>query len=170
MPMGAPNDRPGGITNSGTMNAGGHLVGGDLTINGPSAEEVVDTLEARGALQTAETIGLQRRVVVMLAQRLKPERLDFEQAITELERAVEVALDVIARGERGGNEDALVTRVLAEVAEKTRDNDLDGGARTIAEALADIEQRDPFALDCLALRGFDFLSSRVRARRDAWIK
>jgi hypothetical protein len=83
-------------------------------------------------LQTAETGGLQRRVVVMLAQRLKPaERLDFDQAITELEHAVEIALDVIARGERGGNEDAFVSTVLAEVAEKTRNNDLDGAHKPL---------------------------------------
>jgi hypothetical protein len=60
------------------------------TINSPEA--VVKALNARGVLQAAEAAGLQRRVVVMLAQRLKPaEPLDFEQAITELERA-DVAL------------------------------------------------------------------------------
>jgi hypothetical protein len=36
-----------------------------------------------------------------LARRLKADVLDFEQAITELKRAVEIALDVNARGERG---------------------------------------------------------------------
>ena len=108
-------DQTGGVANTGTINTGGgHIVGGNLTINSPEA--VVDALEARGALQAAETAGLQRRVIVMLAQRLKPaERLDFERAITELERAVEIALDVIARGERGSNEDAFVNAVLAEV-------------------------------------------------------
>ncbi len=86
MPTGASNDQGGGINNPGTMNTGGgHVVGRDLTINhGPSAEDVVAALEKRGVLQTAETGGLQRRMVVMLAQRLKPaERLDFEQAITK---------------------------------------------------------------------------------------
>jgi phage gp16-like protein len=65
--------------------------------------------------------------------------LDFEQAITELKRAVEVALDVIARGERGTNDDAFVNAVLAQVAEKVRSNDLDGGAGAIDEALAELE-------------------------------
>ena len=78
----------------------------------------------------------------MLAQRLKPaERLDFEQAVTELERAVEVALDVIARGERGTNDDAFVNTVLARVAERVRSDDLDGGAQAIDAALAEIEAR-----------------------------
>ena len=145
MPAGTSSDQGGGINNPGTMNTGGgHVVGRDLTINhGPSAEDVVAALEKRGVLQSAENAGLQRRMVVMLAQRLKPaERLDFEQAITELERAVEIALDVIARGERGGNEDAFVNAVLAEVAERTRSDDLDGGAKAIADALAEIDRRE----------------------------
>ena len=132
-----------GVSNSGTMTADGHIVGGNLTVNSPTADEIVDALEKRGGLQVSETGGLQRRMVVMLAQRSKPaERLDFEQAINELERAVEIALDVMARGERGSNEGAFVDAVLAEVAEKTRNNDLDGGAQTIADAQAAIDRRE----------------------------
>src|SRR3954447_13804039 len=94
----------GGINNAGTIiTNGGHVVGGNLTFNqhGPSAEEIDYALERRGGFQVNEAGGLQRRMVIMLAQRLKPaERLGFEQAINELERAVEIALDVMARGER----------------------------------------------------------------------
>jgi hypothetical protein len=90
-------------------------------------------------LQTSEQVGLQRRTIISLALRLKPDVLDFEQAVTELEPAVEVALDVIARGERGTNDDAFVNAVLARVAEKVRHDDLDGGAGAIDEALAEIE-------------------------------
>ena len=94
----------------------------------------------RGLLAGAELAGLQRRTIITLAQRLKPaERLDFEQAVTELERAVEVALDVIARGERGTNDDAFVNAVLARVAERVQSDDLDGGAQAIDAALAEIE-------------------------------
>ena len=129
MPTSEIHGQSGGVSNTGTLNTGGgHVVGGNLTINSPEA--VVDALAERGILQTAELAGLQRRTVVMLAQRLKPaERLDFEQAITELERAVEIAIDVIARGARGSNEDAFVNAVLAEAAEKTKGNDLDGAAQ-----------------------------------------
>jgi hypothetical protein len=107
---------------------------------GASEEELVAALERRGLLAGAETAGLQRRTIITLAQRLKPaERLDFEQAVPELERAVEVALDVIARGERGTNDDAFVNTVLARVAERVRSDDLDGGAQAIDAALAEIE-------------------------------
>src|SRR4051812_7902537 len=118
---------------AGTINIQGVTVGA-------TEEELVAALERRGLLAGAETAGLQRRTIVTLAQLLKPaERLDFEQAVTELERAVEVALDVIARGERGTNDDAFVNTVLAEVAELVRSDDLDGGARAIDRALAEIE-------------------------------
>ena len=119
-------------------------VGGNLNIDhvtvGATEEELVAALERRGLLAGAELAGLQRRTVITLAQRLKPaERLDFEQAVTELERAVEVALDVIRRGERGTNDDAFVNAVLARVAERVRSDDLDGGAQAIDTALAEIE-------------------------------
>ena len=107
---------------------------------GASEEELVAALERRGLLAGAELAGLQRRTIITLAQRLKPaERLDFEQAVTELEHAVEVALDVIARGERGTNDDAFVNTVLARVAERVRSDDLDGGAQAIDAALAEID-------------------------------
>src|SRR5688572_2541302 len=92
--------RTGGVNIPGSIrDVHGDIVGGN---KGLDAEELVTLLEARGVLQAADTAGLQRRTVVALAQRLRPEEgLDFEQALTELERAVAVALEVIARGERG---------------------------------------------------------------------
>src|SRR3954466_3632295 len=107
---------------AGTINIHGVTVGA-------TEEELVTALESRGLLADAELAGLQRRTIITLAQRLKPaERLDFEQALTELEHGIEVALDVIARGERGTNDDAFVNTVLAEVAERVRSDDLDSGA------------------------------------------
>jgi hypothetical protein len=72
---------------------------------------------------------------------LTPEVLDFERAVTELERAVEVALGVIAKGERDTNDDAFVNAVLARVAEKLRNDDFDGGSSAIDEALAELETK-----------------------------
>jgi tetratricopeptide (TPR) repeat protein len=117
---------------------------------GYTVEELVAALEARGLLPASELAGLQRRMIITLAKRLKPdERLDFDQALTELERAVEVALDVIARGERGTNDDAFVNAVLARVAENIRSEDLDGGARAVDDGLAELKagyQRSQVAL------------------------
>src|SRR4029077_9987495 len=52
--------------------------------------------------------------------------------------AVDIALDVIQRGERGTSDDALVNAVLARVAERIQVDDLDGGANAIDTALADL--------------------------------
>jgi hypothetical protein len=110
-------------------------------------------------------------VIVMPAQRLKPaERLDFERAMIELERAVEIALDVIARGERGSNEDAFINAVLAEVAEKTRNNDLDGGAKAIADALAEIDRRETAQRETAQRERIALLDAGIKQhtlRRDA---
>jgi hypothetical protein len=60
----------------------------------------------------------------------------------ELRNAVAIALDVIARGERGTNQEAFIEDVLKRVAETTKKGDFDGGAKTVDEALAELDQRD----------------------------
>ena len=77
----------------------------------------------------AEEAGLERQAIVKMARRVNPEALDFDQTLTELENAVEVALDVIAKGERGTNLDAFVDAVLGLVAEKTRTGEFDSASR-----------------------------------------
>ena len=67
-------------------------------MHGSTAEEIVSDLEKRGLLAAAELAGLQRAVIIKLAQRLKPEAVDFNQAVRELESAVGVAMDVIRAG------------------------------------------------------------------------
>src|SRR5437868_4288859 len=48
---------------------------------GPTAEELVAALEAKGLLVASEVAGLQRRTIISLAESLKPDVLDFEQAV-----------------------------------------------------------------------------------------
>jgi tetratricopeptide (TPR) repeat protein len=99
--------------------------------------KLVAALGARGELRKAEDAGLERTAIIALAQRLHPERaLDFDRAIIELEYAVTIALDVIARGERGT--DAFVNGVLARVAELTRKGEFDEGAREVDAALVEL--------------------------------
>ena len=108
---------------------------------GATAEQLVAALEARGLLAASELAGLQRRTIISLARRFTPKVLDFEQAVTELERAVEVAIDVVNRGDGPTSDDALVNTVLAGVAEKVRNDDFDGGANAIDDGLAKLEAR-----------------------------
>ena len=131
----------GGVDIAGTVGGvGGDIVGRDKITYGLTAEELVAVLEKKGVLRTAGEAGLELQTILKLARRLKPdEALDLDQAVTELSRAVDVALDVIARGERGTNQDDFVNAVLARVAKKTRIGDLDGGASTIDHGLAELD-------------------------------
>jgi hypothetical protein len=118
----------------------------EVAVISGAADEIVSRLVAvldeRGATQKAENAGLERRTIIKLAQRLNPdELLDFDQAVIELESAVNVALDVIAQGERGTNLDAFIDAVLTHVAEKTRAGDFDGGASTIDQSLAELDAK-----------------------------
>src|SRR4051812_41791028 len=127
------------------MNAGHDIIAGNKTINnfGLPEDQLIALFEQsqRRLLKQADSAGLHRFTIIGLARRLEPEVLDLDQAIVELTRSVEIAL-VITRRERGRNEGAFVDAVLAEVAEKTRNNDLDGGVQTIADALAEIDHRE----------------------------
>jgi hypothetical protein len=58
---------------------------------GLDEEKLVDVLDSKGLLQPAETVGLQRRVIISLARSLKRDVSVFDQAVVELERAVEAA-------------------------------------------------------------------------------
>src|SRR5262249_45942516 len=97
-------DRSGGVNIPGAVGSvGGDIVGRDkITItHGLNVVELVAVLEQKGLLRAAGEAGLERQTIITLAKRLKPaEALNFDQAVKELGYAVEVALEVIARGER----------------------------------------------------------------------
>jgi tetratricopeptide (TPR) repeat protein len=118
----------------------GDIVGGDKIVHGFSIDEVLDALDRRGLLRQAEAGGLERDAILGLARRLRPdERLDMDAALRELEGAVAVALDVIARGERGSNLGDFVDAVLRRVGTATRGGAFDEGAAQIDAALAELD-------------------------------
>ena len=79
-------NQSGRVDISGTVAAvHGDIVGRDKITVGLDEESLVNALDARGLLQAAELAGLQKRVIVDLARRLKRDLLDFDQAIVELE-------------------------------------------------------------------------------------
>ena len=109
----------------------------------PVAEQLLRLLEDRGMLKTAERGGLERAIVLKLAKRLKPDdTLDFERAVAELENAITVALDVIARGRRRSNEDDFVNEVLKEVATHTQAGENERAAKAVDDALKELDNRE----------------------------
>jgi hypothetical protein len=85
------------------------------------ANDIADALEARGILESAETAGVQRRMIIMMArmiimltQHLKlKERPDFDQAMRELQHALDIAVDVKQHGVPDTNEEEFVNNIVA---------------------------------------------------------
>ncbi len=82
-----------------------------------------------------------------LALRLKPdEALDTEQAVKELENAVEIAREVIARGERKTNQDKFIEEISKKVGEATARGEIDLAAKTVETGLEELNRREAEAL------------------------
>jgi len=118
------------------------LLGRTERLADETAQKVLAGLNAQ-FLQHAERRGLERAAIIALARRIKPgETLDYERAVRELENMVEIALDLIAQGERGTNIDAFVAAILKQVAQRTKDEELDGAVADVDGALAELARRD----------------------------
>jgi tetratricopeptide (TPR) repeat protein len=133
--------------------------------------EIIADLQARGTVATAEHAGLERPIIEKLALQFKPnEALDFNQSVKEIENAVAIALEAIARGERGTNEDQFVNSVLERVAERTKAGDFDSAANEVDAALAELDQRENEQRDALKRSRIALLEAGVEQdilRRDA---
>ncbi len=134
-------------------------------------ERVIAVLEARGIVRTAEAAGLERRTMLRIAGRLRPdENLGFDQAVVEVEHAVGIALEVIARGERGGNLDAFVETVLRRLAETTRAGEFDRGSLAVDDALRELARREVEQVDVIQRSRTALLEAGIEQdtlRRDA---
>lgn len=105
---------------------------------------LIAALRESGLLRRAEADGLAERTILALAQRLRPEEThDLDSAVRAVEHAVEIAGELLRRGEGpDSNEDAFIGTVLAQVASRTRGGDLDGGVRAVDDALAELAARE----------------------------
>ena len=104
--------------------------------------ELVAALEANGFISKAESGGLSKATVIALAQRLRPdEALNLEQAVEEIKRAIDVALEVVGKGARGNDESEFVNAVLAKVADMTKRAEFDGATQEVDAALAQLEEK-----------------------------
>jgi len=108
-----------------------------------TAQAVVAELQRLGVVAKAADAGVGEQTVLELARRLKPnEELALDQAIVEVSATVEIAIDVVKKGQRGSNLDDLVNAVLARIAEKTRAGDFDGAARDADSGFAEWERAE----------------------------
>jgi hypothetical protein len=106
-------------------------------------ERLLAALDARGETARAAESGVERRTVIALARRLRPdETLDFDQAVAELTAAVEMAITISQKSERGSNLGDLVDAVLARIAVKTRTGDIEGAAREADQGFIEWEREE----------------------------
>ena len=82
--------------------------------------------------------------LLALARRLRPaELLNFDQAVKELESAIDVALQVLALGDHHPvHQDRFVNEVLRRVRDLTATGQLDQGAASVNDALAELDRRE----------------------------
>jgi tetratricopeptide (TPR) repeat protein len=103
--------------------------------------KLIAVMDARGETVRAAEAGIERRTVLELARRLKPDEvLDFDQAVVELSAAVGIAVEVSEKGARGSNFGDLVDTVLVGIAAKTRAGDIEGAAREADQGFSEWER------------------------------
>ena len=107
--------------------------------NQSTLREILDHVTNLGAAREA---GIQMKAVIELAQRITEDVQDFDQALIELTRAVEIAIKVAEEGARGSNADDFVDHVLARVAEISASGDYEAATAEVETAIAAWEERE----------------------------
>jgi len=132
---------------------------------------LIAALDARGEIAKAASGGLERDIIVKLAMRLKRnEVLGFDQAVAALENAVGIALDSIARGQHGANEDDFVNAMLARVGERTKAGEFDQATKEVDAALVELDRREIVQREALRQSRIALLEAGIEQnilRRDA---
>ena len=133
------------------------------------AEKVVAAFEKRDEARRAESVGLERFVILALAKRITNVET-VEQALVELERAVEIAIKVQEEGARGSNEGEFVDEVLRRVAALSRKGLFDEAAREADRAFAQWQAEEEERRQSALQAGMKILDAGIEQnilRRDA---
>lgn len=133
------------------------------------SEKVVNAFEKREQARAAEEAGVHRVVIMALAKRItKVETLD--QALVELERAVEIAIEVQCEGARGSNAGDVVDEVLRRIATLSGQGRLDEAAAEADKAFARWQEEEAERQQAALQSGLKLLDAGIAQdllRRDA---
>ena len=103
--------------------------------------QVLDQLAAaigkHTAAKAAES-GLGREAILDLGRRIRLDVTGFEQAVKELDYAVGIAVDVIAKAARTPHQEAFAREILARAAGAAKRGEFDAASRTLDEALDEL--------------------------------
>jgi hypothetical protein len=132
-----------------TINIGDVRIGHNISVNVPTLGQLLTALDQGGLLDVSKSAGVNLGTIFNLARRLKFRTGDFDQAVTELERAVEVALET-PRSKQHTDDDSFINAVIARVTDKFRADEVDPdgpsailGAWTAMEVLSFSTYRRP---------------------------
>lgn len=85
-------------------------------------------------IEAAEAAGMERGAIIEIARRINSNVGNFNQALVEVRRAVELAIKVEDEGHRSSNLGQFVDLVLARIAALTAKGDFDGAASEAEDA------------------------------------
>jgi hypothetical protein len=106
------------------------------TVQDAKLDRMLAILENRGETAAAEAAGVQREAIIRLAQRIDGSIADFAQALAELDRAVELAIEVRRAGAQGSNLSAFVDDVLRRLAHLTAAGEYEAAGQAADDAIA----------------------------------
>lgn len=123
--------------------------------------QLVAAIEAKGQIGSGPG-QLAHNTVLSLAKRLRPDDLiEFDRAVQELDAAVSVALELIAKGHSSYYQDLFVDEVLVRVRQSIEEGQLEQGAQSIDQALAELDRREAGEREAARRRRVQLLEASV---------
>lgn len=118
--------------------------GGSPDLPESIAGKIIAIFDARGDTERAERAGISRRTVFELARRLRaPEVRDLDQAIAELNAAVDVAAEVVSQGRRLKHADNIINADRVRIAALMTAGNIEDAAREADRGFAEWRAASP---------------------------
>ncbi|MEM1160752.1 MAG: hypothetical protein AAGJ28_07445 [Pseudomonadota bacterium] len=141
---------------------------------GQNIEEMAETLRAlaeqQGRMEEARAVGVNEATIIELARRVTESVETVDQALIELDGAIEIAIEVKQDATHPSNLSDFVDQVIAKLAEQTATGQLDEASATADAAFAQWERDEAERQDRAKAEGRRLLQAGVRQdllRRDA---
>lgn len=123
--------------------------------------QVLDAIQNKGD-EGSSAPEAAHKTLLAWARRLNPaDLIDFDQAISELKLAREVALKVFSEGQAKTNQ-RFVDDAMARISELTEQGDIQKGADFIDEALAEISEREKSHIEAFRNQRHLLLEASIR--------
>jgi tetratricopeptide (TPR) repeat protein len=133
-----------------------------VTDQNETLAKILQAVTAGGRIGAGQN-QLAHNTLLALAQRLRKDDLaDFDQAVRELEVAVEVAIELIAKGHSAYYQDRFVDDVLARVTQSIEANSFEKGAQALDDALAELDRREVSEREAAKRRRVQLLKATVQ--------